>query len=203
MRRGLRESHRGFRRGILRAVDDVAPVNQLGQRLHVETELRAGHVGQQLGAGFVIGVVELVAAAVLPKVLGVGGSEERALVMVKPPGHARRARVFEIDDGVFIAVEQGFREGMPRLVRHPREMKLRARPDALPKKAVEDRRRRRAVEASVVKAQSNFDRVRHSPPSLHPIAKHKSRWKALKDGRVRQECQDEKEDQRNWRRAED
>jgi hypothetical protein len=44
-----------------------------------------------------------------------------------------------------------------------------------------------------VKAQSNFDRVRHSPPSLHPKAKRKSRWKALKDGRDRQECQDEKE----------
>jgi hypothetical protein len=82
---------------------------------------------------------------------------------------------------------------VPRLVRHPREMKLRARPDALSKKAVENRRRRSAVEASVVKAQSNLDRVRHSPPSLHPNAKCKRRWKALKDGRDRQECQDEKE----------
>jgi hypothetical protein len=79
-------------------------------------------------------------------------------------------------------------------------MKLRARPDALSKKAVEDRRRRRAVEASVVKAQSNFDWIRHFPPSLHPNAKRKSRWKALKDGRDRQECQDEKEDLQNGKR---
>jgi hypothetical protein len=90
---------------------------------------------------------------------------------------------------------------MPRLMRHPREMKLRSRLHALSKKAVEDRCRGRAVEASVVKTQSNFDRVRHSPPSLHPIAERKSRWKALKDGRDRQECQDEKEDARTVRRA--
>src|SRR4029077_7705402 len=103
---------------------------------------------------------------------------------VKLPGRGRRDRGFKIDDGFFVAVKHGFREGMPRLVRHPREMKLRPRLDALSKKAIENRRRRRAVEASVVKTQSNFARIRHSPPSPHPIAKRKSRWKALKDGRV-------------------
>jgi hypothetical protein len=81
--------------------------------------------------------------------------------MVKPPRHARRIRVFEIDNGIFIAIEKGFREWVPRLMRHPREMKLRARLDTLSKKAVENRRRSRTVEASVVKAQSNFDRIRH------------------------------------------
>jgi hypothetical protein len=40
-------------------------------------------------------------------------------------------------------------------------MKLRASLDTLSKKAVENRRRSRTVEASVVKAQSNFDRIRH------------------------------------------
>src|SRR3974390_2566256 len=88
-------------------------------------------------------------------------------------------------------------------------MELRTWLDAFPKKAVEDRRRSRSVETSVVKAQSNFDRVRHSPPSPHSTAKYKSRSKALKDGRDWQECQDEKEGQRTnkeermvWRRGE-
>jgi hypothetical protein len=40
---------------------------------------------------------------------------------------------------------------MARLVRHASEMKPGARVDAFPKKAVEDRRRRGSVEASVVK----------------------------------------------------
>jgi hypothetical protein len=82
---------------------------------------------------------------------------------------------------------------MPRLVRHTGEMEFRARLEALPKKAIKNRRRRRAVEASVMKAQSNFCRFRHSPPSPLLPAERKSRWKALKDGRDRQECQVEKE----------
>jgi hypothetical protein len=72
-------------------------------------------------------------------------------------------------------------------------MELRARVHALSKKAVEDRRGRRTVEASVVKAQPNFYLVRHSLPSPYSNAKRKCRRKALKDGRDRQECQDEKE----------
>jgi hypothetical protein len=78
-------------------------------------------------------------------------------------------------------------------MRHAREMKIRAGLNSLTKKAVEDRRRRRSVEASVMKAQSNFDRVRHFSSSPPPNAKLKTRWKALKDGRDRQECQDEKD----------
>ena len=83
-----------------------APVNELRERLHVESEFGAGYVGQQLGAGLIVSIVKLVAAAVLAEILGVGGSKERALVMVKPPGHARRAGIFEIDDGIFIAIKE-------------------------------------------------------------------------------------------------
>ena len=193
LRRGLGEGHGRFRRGILRAIDDVAPMNQLGERLHVKTKFRAGHVRQELGAGLVIRIVEFVAAAILAEILRVGGSQERALVMVKPPGHARRTRIFEIDDGIFIAVKQAVLERLPRLVSHPREMKLRVGLDALAKKTIEDRRRRRAIEASVVKAQPNFDRVCHCPPTpSHCKTTRNAEWKALKDGWERRECQDEK-----------
>jgi hypothetical protein len=96
------------------------------------------------------------AAAVLAKMLGIGWSEKCALMMVKPPGDARRARIFEIDNDVLIAVKQGFRKRVACLVSHSREVKFRARLEALSEKSIEDRRRRSAVEASVMKAQSNF-----------------------------------------------
>jgi hypothetical protein len=34
------------------------------------------------------------------------GRQERALMMIEPPGQFRRVAVFEIDDGVLVAVEQ-------------------------------------------------------------------------------------------------
>jgi hypothetical protein len=121
--------------------------------------LRVGHIRYKFCAGFVFRIVELLAAAIPAKVFRIGGRQERALVMVKPPGHARRTRIFEIDNGVFIAVKQPFLEELPRPVGHPREVKFRTGLDALSKKTIEDRRRCRAIEASVVKAQTNIDRV--------------------------------------------
>jgi hypothetical protein len=46
-----------------------------------------------------------VAAAILAEVFRIGGRQEGALVMVKPPSDARRAGILEIDNGIFIAVE--------------------------------------------------------------------------------------------------
>ena len=66
------------------------------------------------------------AAAILAEVFRVGGCKERALVMVKPPGHPRRTGILEIDDGVLVAVKQPVLEWLPRPVRHPREVELRA-----------------------------------------------------------------------------
>jgi hypothetical protein len=96
----------------------------------------ARDVGDQFRAGFILRTVELVAAAILSEVLCVRGSEKRALVMVKPPGDARRAGIFEIHDGIFVAVEQRFGKGMSRLVRHSRKMEFRPGMDAFPEKPV-------------------------------------------------------------------
>ena len=49
----------------------------------------------------------------------VGGREERALVMVEPPGQLRRVGIFEIDDGVLVAVEDTVFERLRSFVRHP------------------------------------------------------------------------------------
>ncbi len=87
---GSLRAHGRFGRLRMRAVDDVAPMNQLGKRAHIEAEFCAGHVRQQFRAGLGGGVVKLVAGAVGSEMLGVGGIEESALVMVEPPGDAGR-----------------------------------------------------------------------------------------------------------------
>ena len=156
MRCGFGKGHGRFRRGILSAINNIAPINQFRERLRVEPKLRAGHIRQKLGAGFVIRIVELVAAMVLAEVLRIGGSQERALVMIKPPGHERRTRIFKIDDGILIAVKQAVLERLARAVCHAREMELRMGLDALSKKAIENRRRCSAIETSVVKAQAEL-----------------------------------------------
>ena|SRR5215472_345632 len=69
-------------------------------------------------------------------------------------------------------------------------MEFGARLEALAEKAVEDRRRRRAIKASVVEKQTDFDRVRHFP--RHPFQSNPSRWKTIEDRRERQDCQGEK-----------
>jgi hypothetical protein len=107
-----------------------------------------------------------VAAAIPVEVFRVGGRQERALVVVKPPRHPRRTRIFKIDDGVLIAVEQRIPEGLPRLMHHPCEMKLRAGLDTLPEKSIEDCRGCRTIVTSVMKAQTNFNRVCHDPATL-------------------------------------
>src|SRR5688572_28163361 len=48
--RRLRQFYRRFGRGELRAVNDVPPMNEVGQRLYVKTELAAGGVRKKLRA---------------------------------------------------------------------------------------------------------------------------------------------------------
>ena len=51
------------------------------------------------------GVVQLLSAGIALPMLGILGAEERALVVIEPPGEARISGVLEIDDGVDVAVE--------------------------------------------------------------------------------------------------
>ena len=52
-RGGFGEADGSFRRGELRAVNNVAPVNQLGERLGVKSEFLRRDGGEKFGAGFV------------------------------------------------------------------------------------------------------------------------------------------------------
>ena len=86
LRGRLCEFDGGLRRGILRAVDDVAPVDQFIERLGVEAKFFLGNRGDELGAGFVVGLVEHVRAGMRAEMLGVRRIEKRALMVVEPPG---------------------------------------------------------------------------------------------------------------------
>ena len=72
-------------------------------------------MGEEAGAGDVVGVVEAMA-----RVAAVGDAGEVVLVIfrgekggemvIEPPGDAGRWGIFEVDDGVFVAGEVGFVE---------------------------------------------------------------------------------------------
>ena len=109
--------------GEERAVDDLGPVNQLGERRLVEAELGGDGVGQELGAALGLGIVELAAGGVGAEVVLVAGQLERRGVVVEPPGEARVLRVAEVDAGVLVAVEVvgGERLRVPLVLERPVE----------------------------------------------------------------------------------
>jgi hypothetical protein len=63
------------------------------------------HVSNEFGAGTIGWVMELFATGVGSEVGFVFFIEKCALMVIEPPGQARIAGVFEIDDGIFIAVK--------------------------------------------------------------------------------------------------
>ena len=83
-------------------------MQQVGVGRRVEAESVAAHIGNQAGAGGVCGVEELVrigkgSLLLRVEVLAVGGSKERADMVIEPPRQLGRGDVFEVDDRVFHA----------------------------------------------------------------------------------------------------
>ena len=70
--------------------------------------------------------------------------------MIEPPRKVRIIRVFEIDNGVFVAVEQAVFEDLAGPVRHAGITKFRVGIDGSADKTAEKCSRRRAVEAVIV-----------------------------------------------------
>ena len=136
--------------GILGAIDDQRPGHQVVQVRGAKAEAVAGHACDERGAGFVARVVELPAAGIAAEMLGILGGEEGALVMVEPPGEARIAGIFEVYDGVFIAIEQAGIEHLGCLVGHSRVAELSIGVDRPGNEAAEIGSGRCAVKAMVV-----------------------------------------------------
>jgi hypothetical protein len=111
---------------------------------------------------------------VVAKMLRIGRCKKRALVMIKPPGHAWRARILEIHNCIFIAIECAVGKRLRGTVRHARQPEVGVCMEAF---AVETRKhggRSRAVKAPVMEAQPYTYRVRHaqSSPLFWPKRKH-------------------------------
>ena len=85
-------------------------MDQFSNRAGIEAEALLGDGGYEAGAGFEIGIVKFAAALVLFEVVSILGRKECALVMIEPPGNLGRAGVFEVDNGVFVAVKICFVE---------------------------------------------------------------------------------------------
>src|SRR5713226_3326450 len=186
LRGRLGQAHGGLRRGVLRAVNDLAPVDQIGERPRIEAKLLLRHAGQQLGAGFEFGVVKLLPGAVAVEVLRVGGCEEGALVVIEPPGDPRRTRILEVHDAVFVAIEHSWLERLRGPVGQTGEMEFRVGVDPLAVKAQKDRGRCGAIEATIVEAETNLYGHPDSPVA-HRRKFHRS--EAIKDGRAFGDCQ--------------
>src|SRR4029077_15141815 len=81
-----------------------------------------------------------------------------ALMVIEPPGELRRARIFEIHNRIFVAVEHSGLERLRRFMRHPGIQELRRRVHPLPVQTRKDGGGCRPVEAFVVKTDANLHR---------------------------------------------
>jgi len=137
------------------AVDDVGPADELGDRCCVEAEVAGRDVGEEAGAGDVVGIVEAVAfvAAVghaAEVVLMIFRSEEGGEVVIEPPGDFGRGRVLEVDDRVLVAGEVGLAEEGAGAVDEAAVFVLGVGTDALVVESAEERGRAGTVETLVV-----------------------------------------------------
>src|SRR5260370_13914431 len=156
LRRWLGQREGRLRRRILRSVDNVAPMNQVCERLGIEAELFPGDRGNELGARLVLRLVKHVRAGPAAKLFGVGGREKRALVMVEPPGYFRRIGKLEVDDDVFFAIEQPRFPGLRGAVRHPGEAELPRWVKSFSIKAVKESSGSSAVKTAIWKTEPDL-----------------------------------------------
>ncbi len=142
--------HGLLRATVARAVDDIGPLHQLRQIRRIVSKALARDIGDEHGAGAVGGIVKLVAAVVVAEVLGVFRAQERALVMVEPPGQPRIGRILEIDDRIHIAIEKPVFKKLGSFVSQAGEFKVGARSVLSLVKAAKISRRGRTVETVIV-----------------------------------------------------
>ena len=96
--------------------------------------------------------------------LGVLGSQKRALMMIEPPGEMRVARILEIHNGVLVAIEKLRLENLRGFVGHAGVSELGAGVKRTFHEAAEEGRGGRAVEAVVVVEN----------PDAHAVARKKT-----------------------------
>src|ERR1051325_8136825 len=83
------------------------------------------------------------------------GSEERALMVIEPPRQTRIAGVFEIHDGILVAIKQTVLKELGGLMGHAGVVEFGIGMERAADKAAEKCRRRGAVETMIVIENSN------------------------------------------------
>src|SRR3954453_9894683 len=81
---------------------------------------------------------------------GVLGIEKSALVVIEPPGEPGVAAIFEIDNGIFVAIEEAGVEHLRRFMRHPGVAELRVGMDRSGNEAAEESSRGCPVKTVIV-----------------------------------------------------
>ncbi len=138
----------------MRSIDDVAPVNQVLQRFRIESKLLVRRIRYQHGAGFVFRFVEHMRSRIAAEIFRVAERQERALVMIEPPGNFWRVGILKIDDHVFVAVKQAVFPRLNCAMRHSGEMEFRVSVESFTIEAIENCGGSGAIKAAVMKAQS-------------------------------------------------
>src|SRR5215469_12589905 len=98
--------------------------------------------------------------------------------MIKPPGHFGRVRVLEIDDDILVSVEKPILPRVFCFVGHPAEAEFSFGVEMFPVETVEKRRRSGAIEAAIVKAQSDLghrERISLASPGV-PVRRSKAHY---------------------------
>ena len=139
------------------------------ERLIVETKLIARNIGDEFRARLARGVEKFLAGLVSAKVSFVFGSQKRRLVMIKPPGQFFRGRILEVDDRIFVAVEQREIEKVSRTMQQTAVVDFRFRMNAFFVEAREGCGRGDAVEAVTVIKQTKFHRLINSQKSQQRV----------------------------------
>jgi hypothetical protein len=102
----------------------------------------------------------------LAKVLRVRRRQERALMMVEPPGELGRIRVFKIHDYIFIAVEQAIFPGLHGPMSHAAEPELGGSVEAFAVQAIKERGRGSSVKAAIMKTEPYTSHIELETPFL-------------------------------------
>src|SRR3954452_7354628 len=87
------------------------------------------------------------------------GSEERALVMIEPPRNFLRRGVFEVEDGIFVAIKIFFVEQSAGTMHEARVAELHVAFHALSIEPRKDSRRTSAVETLIVIEDPNLQPI--------------------------------------------
>ena len=142
--------------GVKSAINDVGPVNEVGNGAGIEAETFFGNFCDEAGAGLKCGIVKLAVAAVAFKMRGILRREKGAFMVVEPPGDFWRTGILEIYNGIFIAIEIALVKEGPGAVQQAAENKLNVIAYPLPVKTREQRGGGSAVEAFVMVKNTNF-----------------------------------------------